>query len=865
MGPGAPGTDADVSETESVELDNPTPYLPEYIFGLHESGGEHHMVEAERCGWILELAAVGLDADGGRSADYRKLAEQKLGVVVRLDHGYAPLGTLPAPFQYQAFAQSCGEFVARSRGCHIWIIGNEPNHATEWPQGQPIYPWHYAKAYKLCRAAIRRQPGHAHDLVLVAGPAPWNAQLTYPTNPSGDWIQYFYDVMKDLADDECDGFSLHTYTRAHDPAMIAADVWQQQPGYQHLRDEFRTYRDFMAAIPFRLRHLPVIITETDPTDPARGWEPADNLGWVQTAYAEIATWNATPQNQPILGLLLFRWPEAIHHGHDQWSIADRPSIIEDFKTALAHPDSARFRLRPPSKLEPVAPYEMLPESKRWIGRVIAPAGLRLRLGPSTEYAEIDTLEFEALVEVLAESGDWLFVQANGRQGYVARPWTAWYTSSRPLIVEGELALPADMQVNISPNAPLVQRRVAETWNKYGAFILEQSKELGIEAGIVLAVLMAESQGEPFAGDGRMIIRFEPHIFYLYWGRNNRERFGDHFRYNPDLPWNAPNQQEWRPTPNDEWRPVHQNQAGEWEVFELARSLDETAAMRSISMGAPQIMGFNHEGIGYPTVQEMFHAFSTNARAQFESFFRYMVRRGIVEAVRRRDFEAFARSYNGAGQEAIYAERMRIWLDAFNAVVGAGAEALPAAVPATGATPLPGSLPIPPSPDTSRPLSEIDPTLYQAWRDHVMAGYANNQVMFDRILKGFMNPYWTTVTVYAILCSIGVTSFVVAVILGLRAATVGAALGTVAIFGGLSIASFLTYFVSRPLQALEENLQFITWLGIVYNTYWTRLVHAMDQTTFHQEIEDATNDAVASIQDMLATHSEHTSKRPSPQS
>lgn len=83
LGLDAPGTNADVSETESVELDNPTPYLPEYIFGLHESGGEHHMVEAERCGWILELAAVGLDADGGRSADYRKLAEQKLGVVVR--------------------------------------------------------------------------------------------------------------------------------------------------------------------------------------------------------------------------------------------------------------------------------------------------------------------------------------------------------------------------------------------------------------------------------------------------------------------------------------------------------------------------------------------------------------------------------------------------------------------------------------------------------------------------------------------------------------------------------------------------------------------------------------------------------------
>ncbi|MEZ4555822.1 MAG: hypothetical protein R2851_14740 [Caldilineaceae bacterium] len=112
----------------------------------------------------------------GRRADYRDLTAQGLGVMVRLDHGYAPQGTLPLPDQYPAFAQSCADFVARSRGCHIWIIGNEPNHAMEWPNGTPIFPWHYAKAYRLCRDAIRSRPGHAQDLVLLAGARPWNAR-----------------------------------------------------------------------------------------------------------------------------------------------------------------------------------------------------------------------------------------------------------------------------------------------------------------------------------------------------------------------------------------------------------------------------------------------------------------------------------------------------------------------------------------------------------------------------------------------------------------------------------------------------------------------------------------------------------------
>ncbi|MEZ4609020.1 MAG: N-acetylmuramidase domain-containing protein [Caldilineaceae bacterium] len=538
------------------------------------------------------------------------------------------------------------------------------------------------------------------------------------------------------------------------------------------------------------------------------------------------------------------------------------------------PDSDRFRVRLPHKLEPVAPETLLPEDKRWIGRVTAPAGLRLRLGPSTDHVEITTLEFEALVEVLAEAGEWLFVQAGQNRGYVARAWVTGYTAARPPKANGELALPPHKQITVPPDAPLAERRVAETWNKYGGFILEQSDALDIDPGIVLAVLMAESQGEPFAADGRMIIRLEPHIFYLYWGRNNRDRFSQHFRYNPDLPWNAPNQQDWRPTPTDEWRAIHENQTSEWAAFDLARRLDETAAMQSISMGAPQIMGFNHEGIGYPAVQEMFQAFSAGARAQFASFFRYMQRRGLVDAVRRRDFEAFAQAYNGAGQEAIYAERMRIWLDAFNAVIGAAtvadagvADAGVATPPSPSAVPAPaqpGALPVPQLPGESRPLSEVDPELYAAWRAHVIEGYTNNRVMFDRILKGFMNPYWTTVTMYTILFAVGVASFVVAAVLAFQANTPGDALGTVAVFGGLSAAAFLAFFISRPLQALEENLQFITWLGIVYNTYWTRLVHAMDQATFHQEIEDATNDAVASIETMLTRHGEHTATRPSPQ-
>ncbi|PJF46029.1 MAG: hypothetical protein CUN48_15880, partial [Candidatus Thermofonsia Clade 3 bacterium] len=128
---------------------------------------------------------------------------------------------------------------------------------------------------------------------------------------------------------------IHTYTRRLDPSRIRIDVPYNADGYRHLRDEFGSYKDFLDAVPARLRGLPVFITETDPTEPTTGWEDGRNVGWVRTAYEEIANWNANPAHQPIQALVLYRWPPAgVIHDQPQWSIADRPGIIEDFKQAL---------------------------------------------------------------------------------------------------------------------------------------------------------------------------------------------------------------------------------------------------------------------------------------------------------------------------------------------------------------------------------------------------------------------------------------------------------------------------------------------------------------------------------------------------
>ena len=69
-----------------------------------------------------------------------------------------------------------------------------------------------------------------------------------------------------------------------------------------------------------------------------------------------------------------------------------------------------------------------------------------------------------------------------------------------------------------------------------------------------SVVAVESGGKCFAEDGRMIIRFENHLFYRHWGAANPQRFEQHFRLDADTPWLG---HRWRPSADEEFREQHQ--------------------------------------------------------------------------------------------------------------------------------------------------------------------------------------------------------------------------------------------------------------------------------------------------------------------
>lgn len=384
-------------------------------------------------------------------------------------------------------------------------------------------------------------------------------------------------------------------------------------------------------------------------------------------------------------------------------------------------------------------------------RVVASleAGLRLRSQPTTAsdtltvepaLTNLKVLETEAGARAKVGVQDqWLQVRdPNGMQGYVA----AWFVENAPVagsvppvtppppidttppattpqpiqrtrasVSDGleNVNLPPAQPLTINANASSVTRLVGNIWNRYGGLLGALSGVLSIQPGVAVAVLAIESGGQAFAADGRMVIRFENHIFYQYWGKNHADKFNQCFRFNSSQTWTG---HQWRPPNSQNWVDCHTSLASEWDVFNFARTLDETAAKMSISMGAPQIMGFNYSVIGYASPNDMFAAFSTSEREQVVGFFDFvqgiLPNSGAVKSLQKLDYRSFATSYNGTGQADYYANLMKTAYDAFTAL--RNSQTTGTTTPPTQPPTQPPAPPVvtPPPVDTTPPVTEPEP-------------------------------------------------------------------------------------------------------------------------------------------------------------
>lgn len=168
---------------------------------------------------------------------------------------------------------------------------------------------------------------------------------------------------------------------------------------------------------------------------------------------------------------------------------------------------------------------------------------------------------------------------------------------------------------------------------------EEAKRLGIEPAFAYAIVTVEAGKKGINDDGSTVIRFEPHVF------------------NSQLSAKGINQKhgKWGSSTlsgrNVDGVSCEGGQANEHACLKKAMEINKDAALRSISMGMGQIMGFNHNLSGYSSAEEMYNKFSKNAGGEAEQI-RAMFKlientKPILNAARRKDFGAFTSAYNGS--------------------------------------------------------------------------------------------------------------------------------------------------------------------------------------------------------------------------
>jgi len=205
-------------------------------------------------------------------------------------------------------------------------------------------------------------------------------------------------------------------------------------------------------------------------------------------------------------------------------------------------------------------------------------------------------------------------------------------------------------------------RIKDLYDKYEDELHYISRSVNIELPAILAVLQVETNdNDGFEmhpdGSSRLIIRVELHKFKKYLKLSNRDwdKVAGQFRWDADKPWKG---QQFRSPTDDKFYSFHGNQFNEYFVFANCCEMDKHAAHMSISMGLPQIMGFNYEAVGYSTPQMMYSEFALDTITQIQGMMQFMDR-NMKNALRKRDFVDFAKRYNGSGQAIRYGAMIEV--------------------------------------------------------------------------------------------------------------------------------------------------------------------------------------------------------------
>lgn len=208
-------------------------------------------------------------------------------------------------------------------------------------------------------------------------------------------------------------------------------------------------------------------------------------------------------------------------------------------------------------------------------------------------------------------------------------------------VDDALMQRLDVALDVWIHPRLDQLRVVSMEHPTEADYIRIADAYHLEAAAFRAVV--ETEAGPLGGfgpDGRLIILFEPRIF-------SRRTGGRYDETHPDISASSFGERRYPRT-----------QAERWAQLEAAYALSPDDALQSASYGLAQILGQNYRSFGFETPGEFVRFLSQSEANHLELIVRFAEANGILDELQRKDWDGFARRYNGAGQVARYGGLLR---------------------------------------------------------------------------------------------------------------------------------------------------------------------------------------------------------------
>ena len=164
-------------------------------------------------------------------------------------------------------------------------------------------------------------------------------------------------------------------------------------------------------------------------------------------------------------------------------------------------------------------------------------------------------------------------------------------------------------------------------------IIEQAKKLGVEVAALKSVIQVECKGSGFNNDGTPVILFERHVMRQRLIANHLLNIADQMMIKrPDL--------------------CSKIQGGyglysvQHKKLDDASKFDRTSALESCSWGLGQVMGYHWYNLGYESIQQFINQMYKDEASQLEAMCRYIKFNNLINALKNKDWTAFAKGYNG---------------------------------------------------------------------------------------------------------------------------------------------------------------------------------------------------------------------------